>query len=83
MESPVLTTVDLSAYFGDNRVVKDVTLSIPEKRITTIMGHSGCGKTTLVRCLNRMHELVPGARVGGKVFQRGQDVYAVDPILVR
>jgi phosphate transport system ATP-binding protein len=83
MESPVLTTVDLSAYFGDNRVVKDVTLSIPEKRITTIMGPSGCGKTTLVRCLNRMHELVPGARVGGKVFLRGQDVYAVDPILVR
>jgi phosphate transport system ATP-binding protein len=83
MEGTVLRTADLSAYFGDNRVVKDVTLSILEKMVTTIMGPSGCGKTTLIRCFNRMHELVPGARVEGKVFLREEDIYAINPMIVR
>ena len=83
MENTVLRTADLSAYFGDNRVVKDVTLSIPEKMVTTIMGPSGCGKTTLIRCFNRMHELVPGARVEGEAFLREEDIYAINPMIVR
>ena len=83
MENTVLRTADLSAYFGDNRVVKDVTLSILEKMVTTIMGPSGCGKTTLIRCFNRMHELVPGARVEGEVFLREEDIYAINPMIVR
>lgn len=83
MEGTVLRTADLSAYFGDNRVVKDVTLSILEKMVTTIMGPSGCGKTTLIRCFNRMHELVPGARVEGEVFLREEDIYAINPMIVR
>jgi phosphate transport system ATP-binding protein len=83
MEGSVLRTADLSAYFGDNRVVKDVTLSILEKMVTTIMGPSGCGKTTLIRCFNRMHELVPGARVEGEVFLREEDIYAINPMIVR
>jgi len=83
MEGTVLRTADLSAYFGDNRVVKDVTLSIPEKMVTTIMGPSGCGKTTLIRCFNRMHGLVPGTRVEGEVFLREEDIYAINPMIVR
>ena len=83
MESTVLKTVNLSAYFGDNRVVKVVNLSIPEKMVTTIMGPSGCGKTTLIRCFNRMHELIVDARVEGKAFLREEDIYAINPMIIR
>jgi phosphate transport system ATP-binding protein len=83
MENTVLRIAGLSAYFGDNRVVKDVTLSIPEKMVTTIMGPSGCGKTTLIRCFNRMHELVPDAKVEGRVLLREEDIYAINPMIVR
>ncbi len=83
MEGTVLKTSNLSAYFGDNRVVKDVDLSIPDKMVTTVMGPSGCGKTTLIRCLNRMHELVPDTKVEGGVFLREEDIYAINPMIVR
>jgi phosphate transport system ATP-binding protein len=83
MENTVLRTVDLSAYYGENQVVKSVTIGIPEHSITAIMGPSGCGKSTLVRCFNRMHELVAGARTEGKVFLREEDVYDMNPIAVR
>jgi len=83
MEGPVLRTERLSAYFGENGVLRDVDLAIPRNRATAIMGPSGCGKTTLIRCVNRMHELVPGGRVSGKVFLENQDVYRMNPILLR
>ncbi|MGD2124642.1 MAG: phosphate ABC transporter ATP-binding protein PstB [Desulfobacteraceae bacterium] len=83
MESAVLKTESLSAYYGDSQVVKKVSLSIPEDKITAIMGPSGCGKSTLVRCFNRMHEIVPGTRIEGKVFLKEEDVYEMDPIIVR
>lgn len=83
MESPVLKTEDLSAYYGENQVVKNVSISIPGERISAIMGPSGCGKSTLVRCFNRMHEMVPGAKIEGKVFLKEEDVYDMDPITVR
>jgi phosphate transport system ATP-binding protein len=47
------------------------------------MGPSGCGKTTLIRCVNRMHELIPGAKVTGKMFLKDDDVYAMEPIVLR
>ncbi len=83
MESPVLTIEHFSAFFGENQVLKDITLSIPQKRITAIMGPSGCGKTTLIRCINRMHELIPGSRISGKILLGDEDIYAADPIIVR
>ena len=83
MEGAILRTEGVSAYFGDNRVVHNVSLSIPEKTVTTIMGPSGCGKTTLIRCFNRIHELIPGAKVEGRVFLREEDVYAIDPMIIR
>ena len=64
-------------------MVNKVSLSIPEKRVTTVMGPSGCGKTTLVRCFNRIHELIPGAWVEGKVLLREEDIYATDPMIIR
>jgi phosphate transport system ATP-binding protein len=83
MEDTILNTENLSAYFGDNCVVNQVNLSIPENMVTTIMGPSGCGKTTLIRCFNRIHELIPDTRVEGKVYLRGEDIYAMNPIITR
>jgi phosphate transport system ATP-binding protein len=83
MEGTVLRTEALSAYFGENRVVNKVSLSIPERKVTTVMGPSGCGKTTLIRCFNRIHELIPGAKIEGKVLLREEDAYAMDPIVLR
>jgi len=80
-----IKTEHLNAYFGDNRAVRDVTLSVPKNKITAIIGPSGCGKSTLIRCMNRMHEVVRGARVEGKVLLDGEDIYAqgTDAVLVR
>jgi phosphate transport system ATP-binding protein len=66
-------------------VLKGIELSIPEKRVTAVIGPSGCGKSTFVRCLNRMHEVVPGARVSGQVLLDAQNIYdhEVDPVRVR
>lgn len=75
----------LSAWFGEHRVLKDINMSIRTNAVTAIIGPSGCGKTTYIRCLNRMHELVPGARVSGSVFLDGEDIYGngIDPVTVR
>lgn len=83
MESGILRIVDLSAAFDEHIVLKKVNLSVPQNRVTAIMGPSGCGKTTLIRCINRMHELVPGARVSGKIYIAGEDIYRLNPIIVR
>jgi phosphate transport system ATP-binding protein len=83
MESAVLKVENFSAFFGENRVLREINLSIPRSRITAIMGPSGCGKTTLIRCINRMHELTPDARISGKIFLDNEDIYATDPIIVR
>jgi phosphate transport system ATP-binding protein len=76
---------DLNAWFGGARVLRDIGLAIAPKAITAVIGPSGCGKSTFIRCLNRMHEVVPGARVSGTVLVEGEDLYApgVDPVDVR
>jgi phosphate transport system ATP-binding protein len=75
----------LKALFGAREVLHGVDIDIPPKAVTAVIGPSGCGKSTFVRCLNRMHELVTGARAEGKVTLDGEDVYApeVDPVLLR
>ena len=73
----------LNAWFGAHHVLKDIDLSVTPGGITAIIGPSGCGKSTFVRCLNRMHEVVPGARATGTVLLEGEDLYAQDPVLVR
>ncbi len=75
----------LSAYYGKTRAVSNVSLSIQTKRVTAIIGPSGCGKSTFIRCLNRMHEVTPGALVEGRVLLDGEDLYGpgVDPVEVR
>jgi phosphate transport system ATP-binding protein len=83
MESPVLSIEDFSAGFDDNQVLKNINLSILRNRITAVMGPSGCGKTTLIRCINRMHELIPTARVSGKIVLDAENIFDMDPIIVR
>jgi phosphate transport system ATP-binding protein len=75
----------LSVYYGKLKAVKNVSLAINSRKVTAIIGPSGCGKSTFIRCLNRMHEVTPGARVEGKVLLDGQDVYGpgTDPVEVR
>jgi phosphate transport system ATP-binding protein len=75
----------LNAWFGPHHVLKDVELTIAPNAVTAIIGPSGCGKSTFIRCLNRMHEVVPGARVSGQVLLNGEDLYApgADPVEVR
>lgn len=76
---------DVSLYYGAHRAVADVTTVIQPHTVTALIGSSGCGKSTFLRSLNRMHELVPGARVEGKIAIDGQDLYdtEVDPVEVR
>lgn len=82
---PRLIVEDLHAYFGEMEILKGINLAIPDRDITAIIGPSGCGKSTFIRCLNRMHELTPGARVTGRVLLDGYDIYntKVNPVRVR
>jgi phosphate transport system ATP-binding protein len=74
---------EFSASFGETRILKNINLGIPKEKVTAIMGPSGCGKTTLIRCVNRMHELIPDAHVTGKIFLYDEDIYSMNPMLVR
>ena len=76
---------ELSVYYGKVQAVKQVSMAIRTHKVTALIGPSGCGKSTFIRCLNRMHELTPGARVEGKVLLDEQDLYGagVDPVDVR
>jgi phosphate transport system ATP-binding protein len=75
----------VSVYYGDFRAVRDITLPIYRNEITALIGPSGCGKTTFIRCMNRMNDLIEGARVEGKLLYHGVDLYdaQVDPVEVR
>ncbi len=75
----------LNAYFRATHALRNVSLTVPENTVLAIIGPSGCGKSTFVRCINRMHEMVPGARQSGHVLVDGRDLHArgVDPVDLR
>ena len=76
---------DLDVYYSNFLAVEGVTLNIEPRSVTALIGPSGCGKSTFIRTLNRMHEVIPGARVEGEVLVDGNNLYGpgVDPVLVR
>jgi len=82
---PIMEAFGLNVFYGDFHAVHDVNLSFGRNEITALIGPSGCGKSTVLRCLNRMNDLVPSARVEGEITYHGQNIYArgVDPIAVR
>jgi phosphate transport system ATP-binding protein len=84
-QDPVIEASDLNVFYGDFHAVHDVNLAFGKNEITALIGPSGCGKSTVLRCLNRMNDLVQGARVTGAVTYHDQNIYApkVDPIEVR
>jgi phosphate transport system ATP-binding protein len=85
-DQPVKLDVSgLDAYFGAFHAIKNIKIRIPERCVTAIIGPSGCGKSTFLRCLNRMHEVTPGARATGSVTLDGVNIYdrRVDPVRLR
>jgi len=85
-EAPALINLeDVSVFYGNFEAVRGTTMAVRHNKITAMIGPSGCGKSTVLRCLNRMNDLVPGARVAGRITYQGQDLYGadVDAIQVR
>jgi phosphate transport system ATP-binding protein len=86
VDTPLVFDIrELAVFYGSFKAVRDVNLPVHERTITALIGPSGCGKTTVLRCLNRMNDLIEAARVTGKVLYHGVDLYdrAVDPVEVR
>jgi phosphate transport system ATP-binding protein len=76
---------EISAWYGKKLAIRDVSLEMKPNKVTALIGPSGCGKSTFIRCINRMHEVIPGARVGGDLWVGDQNIYAsgTDPVKVR
>ncbi len=84
-EKDKVTVQSLNAWFGDKQALKNINMNITGNKVTAVIGPSGCGKSTFIRCINRMHETVPGARSAGKILLDGEDIFdpAIDPVLIR
>ncbi|MEM1308726.1 MAG: phosphate ABC transporter ATP-binding protein PstB [Cyanobacteria bacterium P01_D01_bin.6] len=81
----IFTVEDTSYYYGSFKAVRGVTLDIASNEITALIGPSGCGKSTVLRCFNRLNDLIPGAHIQGRIAYRGVDIYSkgVDPTELR
>jgi len=87
-ESPdetLISTKNLDVHYGDEQALRDVSMEVPEKRVTAMIGPSGCGKSTFLRCINRMNDQIESCRVEGEVRYKGKNVYDddVDPVALR
>ncbi len=83
--APAIESVDFSFWYGTVRALNDITLTIPERRVTALIGPSGCGKSTFLRSINRMNDLIAGTRHDGDILIRGESVYGpgVDVVQLR
>jgi phosphate transport system ATP-binding protein len=84
-ENIKMQSIGLNAWFGTKQALKDINVPIITNAVTALIGPSGCGKSTFIRILNRMHELVPGAKMSGQVLLDGENIYApnVDAVMIR
>lgn len=78
-----IETIDLKAYFGKFQALKGINMQIPNKKVTAIIGPSGCGKSTYIRCINRMHEIIPAATFEGEILLNGTSILKSDPRKIR
>ena len=80
-----MRAIGLTAHFGSTRALHEINLPLVANQVTAIIGPSGCGKSTFIRCLNRMHEVTPGARATGRILLDTEDILAKDsdPVRVR
>jgi phosphate transport system ATP-binding protein len=85
MEKVKIKIENLSAWYGEHQVLKNVSFDIYENKVTAIIGPSGCGKSTFIRCINRLHEVIPQAKVAGKIYIDNKNIYDpdVDPMEIR
>jgi len=83
MNDSKLETINYSLYYGNFRALKDISIKIPENKITALIGPSGCGKSTFLRSFNRMNDLIAGVRTEGKVLIDGEDIFKTDPVALR
>ncbi|HOS82886.1 MAG TPA: phosphate ABC transporter ATP-binding protein PstB [Methanolinea sp.] len=81
----IIATDRLNLWYGDTRALVDVSMEIPDRKVTALIGPSGCGKSTLIRCFNRMNDILPGCRIEGKVMYHGENIYdnGSDPVSLR
>jgi phosphate transport system ATP-binding protein len=84
-DKTVISSTDLDVFYDDDQALDDVSIEIPEHKVTAIIGPSGCGKSTFLRCVNRMNDEIPACRVNGELSFHGTNVYddAVDPVALR
>jgi len=78
-----LSVRNLDAWYGTNKTLKNINIEIPANEVTAIIGPSGCGKSTFVRCINRMHDTLPGSKVSGEILLDGDNIYDKDPVELR
>jgi len=76
--SEIMTAKDLCLWYGDNKALKDINITIPEKSITALIGPSGCGKSTFLKTLNRMNDLIPSVKITGEVCYKGRNIFDKD-----
>ncbi len=80
-----IESMNLNLWYGDVQALKNITIAVPEKKVTAIIGPSGCGKSTFIRCINRMNDLIKDCRVTGELLFEGRNIYdkAVDVVALR
>ena len=85
VDETIIETRDLNVWYDETQALRDISMEIPERKVTALIGPSGCGKSTFLRCVNRMNDLIDAARVEGEVRLRGKNVYDddVDPVALR
>ena len=83
MNDSKLETINYSLYYGKFRALKEITIKIPENKVTALIGPSGCGKSTFLRSFNRMNDLIAGVRTEGSVLIDGEDIFKTDPVALR
>jgi phosphate transport system ATP-binding protein len=81
----VLASQNLDVYYGDDQAITDVSIEIPENRVTAMIGPSGCGKSTFLRCINRMNDQIDSCHIEGEMTFYGTNIYdpSVDPVALR